>query len=66
LNLTAQNLLLCLVFIAILMIMVRGFLLLIDRYNFILVILYFVFVFPLAVIHMILIGIFGKFKNDYE
>ena len=65
-NITLQSLLIFLFVIATLMIVARGFLLLIDRYNFILVVLYFVFVFPIAVMHMILIGIFGKFKDDRE
>ena len=47
-------------------IVIRGFLLLIDRYNFILVILYFSLVFPIAFIHSFFLGIFGKFKEKIE
>jgi|TARA_B110001469_G_scaffold62451_1_gene59900 hypothetical protein len=38
----------------------RGFVLIFERHNLILVIIYFIFLFPIAYVHMFLLGVFGS------
>ena len=63
---TLGTILIVLVLAIVVSIVIRGFLVLIDRYNFILVILYFAIVFPIAFIHSFFVGIFGKFKEKVQ
>lgn len=43
---------------------IRGFIGMFQRYNAILIILYLVFLFPVAFTHMFLLGMFGKSKKQ--
>ena len=38
----------------------RGLVLIFERHNLILVIIYFIFLFPIAYVHMFLLGVFGS------
>ena len=43
---------------------IRGLIQLFQRHNAILVVLYIVFLFPIAYLHMLILGIWGSSKND--
>jgi len=43
---------------------IRGLVQLFQRHNVILVVLYIVFLFPIAYLHMLILGIWGSSKND--
>jgi hypothetical protein len=56
------DILLVILLIISIIVTIRGFFILIDDHNFLLVMIYFVLVFPIAVIHAFVLG-FGKYKD---
>ncbi len=58
-----SDILLIIFLLVAIIIVIRGFFILIDKYNFVLVIIYFVLVFPIALIHSLFLGIFGSYKD---